>query len=527
MSILHSPQILRASWSAVRRIPRASPALAHRWNSTVSATSTQRPLRVAIVGSGPAGFYTAYRILERTEAGAVVVDMFEKLPVPFGLARFGVAPDHPEVKNCQEKFEEVAESPYFNFFGNTAIGPSAFPPQTPLVHAPNQIPLSLLRRHYDAVILAYGADSDKMLSGSSFSGSTLDGVYSARQFVGWYNGHPEFQHLKPDLVSGDTAVVVGHGNVALDVARILLTDIDVLRKTDITSRAIDTLSASKIKHVKIVGRRGPAQASFTNKEVRELMTLGGVGYIPPPEEIMRPFAEGGKKLGRVAKRLLQLLERGSTLRPEEAAKTFEIEFLRSPAGFTAAAGGGEKLGAAVFDLMRLAGDPLLKETRVEPTGERVEVPCTAAFLSIGYKTHPLAGLEQSYDDRANHLLNELGKVSESIEGRDAKLYASGWIKRGPVGVIAETMYDAFETASTVIEDFETGTIGPRSATTDSPRAGWDGVRSELGGAAVSSMRIVSWGDWQKIDRVERELGKRSGKEREKIVDVETMLKTIE
>lgn len=198
-------------------------------------------MRIAIIGSGPAGFYTAHRLLHKVQDA--VIDMYEQLPVPYGLVRFGVAPDHPEVKNCQDTFEEVAQSPRFNYIGNVCVG--------------RDIELSKMKPHYDAMLFSYGADEDRRLG---ISGEDLKGVFSARAFVGWYNGLPQFQNLQPNLQTGEHAVVVGQGNVALDVARILLAPLDHLRKTDITEQAIQTLSESKIKHVRVVGRRGPLQA---------------------------------------------------------------------------------------------------------------------------------------------------------------------------------------------------------------------------------------------------------------------------
>ncbi|KAK9485589.1 hypothetical protein V1527DRAFT_482841 [Lipomyces starkeyi] len=475
--------------------------------------SNQRAkLRVAIVGSGPAGFYTAYRILEKMPSGIATVDMYEKLPVPYGLARFGVAPDHPEVKNCEEKFEEVAQSPYFTFIGNTMVGaqPLAVPSHTASFQ-PNHIPLSLLQQHYDAIVLSYGADSDKDLS-SSVKGLELAGVYSARAFVGWYNGHPEFQDLDPDVMAGEQAVVVGHGNVALDVARILLTDVDALRKTDITQAAIAKLSENKVKRVRIVGRRGPAQASFTNKEVRELMTLNGVGFIPPEAEFMSPFLENSPKLGRPTKRLFQLLQRGSTTSVADATKHFSFDFLLSPTSFEASEGSSH-VARAKFDVMQLQGDILSKDTRVKLTGEFTELPCNVGFMSVGYKTHPLAGLEDIYNDGANHLNNEGGKVCTGINAKG--LYVAGWIKRGPAGVIAETMYDSFETASVILSDFDDGEIGGKSCD------GWEGVKADLGGKL--DWKVVSWSDWQKIDKAEKERGSKIGKEREKFTNQNDML----
>ena len=206
------------------------------------AVPPRKGLRIAIIGSGPAGFYTAHRLLQKVPDA--VIDMYEQLPVPYGLVRFGVAPDHPEVKNCQDTFEEVAQSPRFNYIGNIRVG--------------HDIELAKLKPHYDAMLFSYGADEDRRLG---IPGEDLEGVLSARAFVGWYNGLPQFQGLKPDLLSGEHAVIVGQGNVALDVARILLAPLDHLRKTDITEQAIQALSESKVKHVRVVGRRGPLQVS--------------------------------------------------------------------------------------------------------------------------------------------------------------------------------------------------------------------------------------------------------------------------
>jgi adrenodoxin-NADP+ reductase len=232
-------------------VPQTGIALrsAHIFRNAYSTSNTSRkPLRVAIIGSGPAGFYTAYRLMNKVQDA--VIDMYEQLPVPYGLVRFGVAPDHPEVKNCQNTFEEVALSPRFNYVGNVRVG--------------YDIQLSQLKRHYDAMLFSYGASEDRKLG---IPGEDLSGVFSAREFVGWYNGLPQFQGLKPQLQAGAQAVVIGQGNVAMDVARILLTPVDSLRSTDITEEALQTLSESKVKSVRVVGRRGPIQVlhpSFHN-----------------------------------------------------------------------------------------------------------------------------------------------------------------------------------------------------------------------------------------------------------------------
>jgi adrenodoxin-NADP+ reductase len=230
-----------------------------------------------------------------TKIKGVKVDMYEALPVPFGLVRFGVAPDHPEVKNCQEKFEEVAASPDFTFVGNVSVGsPSDHPDGS-------SISLTSVLRHYNAVVFAYGASKDRTLG---ILGESLNGVYSAREFVGWYNGLPEHAALAPDLTQGDEAVIVGQGNVALDVARMLLEDVDVLRKSDIASHALETLSNSRVKRVHIVGRRGPMQAAFTIKEIRELMRLPAVTFHPVDASLV-PYEH--IKLPRAPRRLMDIL----------------------------------------------------------------------------------------------------------------------------------------------------------------------------------------------------------------------------
>jgi adrenodoxin-NADP+ reductase len=229
---------IRASITSSKN--NASPSLRLLRNAYSTVTTARKPLRVAIIGSGPAGFYTAYRLMNKVQDA--VIDMYEQLPVPYGLVRFGVAPDHPEVKNCQDTFEEVALSPRFNYIGNVRVG--------------YDVALSSLKPHYDAILFSYGASEDRKLG---IPGEDLPGVFSAREFVGWYNGLPQFQRLKPQLQAGQQAVVIGQGNVAMDVARILLSPVDALKSTDITEEAIQTLSESKVRSVRIVGRRGPIQ----------------------------------------------------------------------------------------------------------------------------------------------------------------------------------------------------------------------------------------------------------------------------
>ncbi|KAK0743573.1 NADPH:adrenodoxin oxidoreductase-like protein [Schizothecium vesticola] len=422
--------------------------------------------RVAVIGSGPAGFYTAHRAMAKIPGAKV--DMYEALPVPFGLVRFGVAPDHPEVKNCQERFEEVASSPDFTFIGNVSVGSRSD-------HLDgSSISLASILRHYHAVVFAYGASKDRTLG---IPGEDLDGVYSARAFVGWYNGLPEYADLAPDLTQGDEAVIIGQGNVALDVARMLLEDVDVLRKSDIAAHAVETLAKSRIKRVHIVGRRGPMQAAFTIKEIRELMKFPSA-FLP-----------------------------ASSLPTRLSAAEFERTTLSSPFDPNAYA-----LGA----------------------GATAQLPCAVAFRSIGYKSTPLpefADLGIPFDDRRGVMSNDgHGRVQHEERARDGLsvlgsfpgLYCAGWVKRGPTGVIASTMQDAFDTADAMAGDWAARGEVPflnEGREVD----GWEGVRGEQG---VAGARVVSWEEWRRIDGAERERGREVGKEREKFVRTAEMLAVL-
>ncbi|KAI1323005.1 FAD/NAD(P)-binding domain-containing protein [Xylariaceae sp. FL0255] len=467
---------------------------------------------MAVIGSGPAGFYTAARAMAKLEEAKV--DMFEALPVPFGLVRFGVAPDHPEVKNCQERFEQVAKSPNFKFIGNVAVGNLGghFDGCT--------VPLPSVMRHYDAVVFAYGASRDKKLG---IPGESLKGIYSAREFVGWYNGLPEFADLAPDLTQGEEAVIIGQGNVALDVARMMLEDVNVLRKSDITDTAIETLSKSRIKRVHVVGRRGPMQAAFTIKEARELMRLSEVGFYPVdmdliPDEI--------SKLPRAHKRLMQLLIKGSTSQIEGAKKSWSLDFRLSPTEFKGSSDG--RVQSTTFQKTVLS-TPFDPDSSVHGLDEELRIPSSAVFRSIGYKSVALPGFAEAgilFDDRKGVIRNDgFGRVLQAspggIGGNDQEphlpgVYCAGWVKRGPTGVIASTMEDAYSTADAITADWTAKS--PFLATETSH--GWEGLQTEI---EKDKCRVIEWEDWEKIDKAERERGLLAGKEREKFTKTSEML----
>ncbi|KAF2122345.1 hypothetical protein BDV96DRAFT_482643 [Lophiotrema nucula] len=446
------------------------------------------------------------------------VDMYEQLPVPYGLVRFGVAPDHPEVKNCQEKFEEVAESPRFTYIGNVKIGAD--------VH------LADLKPHYDAILFSYGASEDRRLG---IPGEDLKGVYSAREFVGWYNGLPEFQHLAPNLEAGEQAVVIGQGNVALDVARILLTPPDKLRHTDITEQALETLSRSRIRSVNIVGRRGPLQASFTVKELRELMKIDDVAFAP----IDRAFYPSElRKLPRVQKRIGEVLLRGTPISDEAQKRQWALDFLMAPVSIESS-NDSDHLRSITFKKQAFTpdADPLSPSASVIQTEDKTILPAALAFRSIGYKASDIPGLADlgvPFDHKRGILPNDpSGRLMIPHKGPGTLtagyvpgLYCAGWVKRGPTGVIASTMEDAFTSADVIVKDWQSGMpfLNTEQGESASTGKGWDGVKDIVTSKGV---RPVSWKDWQRIDTAERERGKRIGKEREKFGTIGEMLKVLD
>ncbi|KAL8711996.1 MAG: hypothetical protein Q9220_003692 [cf. Caloplaca sp. 1 TL-2023] len=477
-----------------------------RWQSR--RVRDGRPFRMAVLGSGPAGFYSAYKVMHGIEDA--MVDMYEQLPVPFGLVRYGVAPDHPEVKNCQDKFTEVASSPNFNFIGNINVG--------------QDLPLQSFINHYDAVLFAYGASKDRKLG---IPGEDrLNGIYSARDFVGWYNGLPEFSSLAPRLDVSDTAVVIGQGNVALDVARILLKDVDSLRTTDISNQALGALSKSKIRKVHVVGRRGPMQVACTIKEVRELMRLPSVAFTPIPQNLL-PLDLS--TLPRTTKRLTKLLIEGSSVPINSAKKSWGLDFLRSPIQFHRGSGSSDsRLGSVEFATTKIVGlDQFDPTAKVQTTDSRDFISTSLAFRSIGYQSEALPGMKElgiGFDERRGVIINDyFGRLISSADGTDVAapipgMYCAGWVKRGPTGVIANTMEDSFATAESIIADWK------KKAPFLSGGHGWQAMKEEL---TTARLRTVSWQDWLKIDAAERSRGKSVGKEREKFTDPHDMLRVLE
>ncbi|KIV97957.1 hypothetical protein PV10_01652 [Exophiala mesophila] len=487
-----------------------------RWYTSAKVEYHGPSPRVAIIGSGPAGFYTAQKLMR--EVQGTKVDMYEQLPVPFGLVRFGVAPDHPEVKNCQDTFQDVASSPDYTFIGN--------------VHLGTDFPLRLLSNHYDAIVFAYGASKDRKIG---LEGEDNPHIYSARAFVGWYNGLPEYRDLNPDLQAGETAIVVGQGNVALDVARTLLSKTELLSKTDITDHALQALSQSKIKHVHVVGRRGPLQAAFTIKEVRELLHLEDINFTPIPRDLFPPDLTA---LPRPKRRIMELLIKGSPVK-KDATKSWSLDFLLAPKQLEwSILEGGEKstLSGVTFSRTKLA-DPDSPRSPVATMDETHTIPTTTLFRSIGYKAEAIPGMEElgaSFDESKGTISHDgtgrIGPITSNSSSSSSetsppspRLYCSGWVKRGPTGVIASTMSDAFQTAEAIVEDWKSAAASPTpSATTSPKRLGWEGVLQDAKTLNLTP-RPVYWDNWRQIDDVEKKTGHIKGKPREKFTHVQDML----
>nr|XP_046232584.1 NADPH:adrenodoxin oxidoreductase, mitochondrial isoform X2 [Scatophagus argus] len=450
-------------------------------------------MMVCIVGSGPAGFYTAQHLIKARQD--VEVDIYERLPVPFGLVRFGVAPDHPEVKNVINTFTQTAKHSRCSFYGNVNVG--------------KDVSVEELQQAYHAVVLSYGAEGNRSMG---VPGEDLAGVYSAKDFVGWYNGLPSCQELRPDL-SCETAVILGQGNVALDVARILLSPIDILKKTDITQPAVEALAESQIRRVLIVGRRGPIQVACTIKELREMVNLPDTR----PEMLAADFegvAEAIKDLPRPRKRLTELLLKTALDIPEEkeqerrnkASRIWAFRFFRSPVEILANPDNNRTAGIRLA-VNRLEGSG--EGARAVLTGEVEDVTCGLVISSIGYRSLPIDP-SVPFDSHKAIVPNSMGRIQQA-----AGLYCSGWLKTGPTGVIATTMNNSFDTARSLLEDMNSGTLDLSAA-----KPGSQSISSLLEKRGV---KAVIFSDWEKIDSVEMSRGEAIGKPREKLLSVEEML----
>jgi ferredoxin/flavodoxin---NADP+ reductase len=437
---------------------------------------TAAPLRVAVVGSGPAGFYAAGALLDADVP--VEVDMIERLPTPWGLVRLGVAPDHPKLKTVSRAFERIADKPGFRFLGNIEIGRD--------LHHED------LARLYDAVVYAVGAQTDRRLE---IPGEDLPGSWSAFEFVAWYNGHPDFQDLPFDL-DVERAVVVGNGNVALDVARMLALTAEDLAPTDTTDAAIEAISNARISDIVVLGRRGPAQAAFTTPELAELVDLAGADVVVDPAELEAASEEADTRVKRNLEVLAGFASRGPTGKP----KMLRLRFLTSPVAIH----GDERVEAVEVVHNRLEE----RDGRIVavPTDERETIPCGLVFRSVGYHGVALPGLP--FDEARGTIRNDGGRVLDDAGQPLRGVYCAGWIKRGPTGIIGTNKKDAMETVQQLLDDARAGRIAHReNATAEAV----DALLDERG------VRRVVYAGWLAIDALERLRGEPLGRPRVKVV----------
>ncbi|KAG7232856.1 hypothetical protein INR49_008024 [Caranx melampygus] len=472
-----------------------------RWISRLHdgvSLSTNSP-KVCVVGSGPAGFYSAQYLIKAHQH--LLVDVYERLPIPFGLVRFGVAPDHPEVKNVINTFTQTAKHPRCCFYGNVNVG--------------KDVSVEELQRAYHAVVLSYGAEGNRTMG---VPGEGLAGVYSAKDFVGWYNGLPSCRELSPDL-SCETAVILGQGNVALDIARVLLSPIDILKKTDITQPALEALVQSKVRRVLIIGRRGPMQVAFTIK--------GGDADPSAPElpdwstaPILRQMLISLSDLPRPRKRLTELMLKTALEPPgvkeqerrAQASRTWGFRFFRSPLEVLAHPEGHRTAGIRLV-VNRLEGSG--EAARVVHTGEVEDVACGLVISSIGYKSLPI---DQSvpFDPQKAIVPNTMGRVHEAPVYLSLRFVLQWMAEDRPHRVIATTMNNSFDTARSLVDDIESGALD-----VSADKAGSQLIRTLLEQRGL--VKAVRFSDWEKIDRVEMSRGEASGKPREKLLTVEEML----
>jgi ferredoxin/flavodoxin---NADP+ reductase len=455
-------------------------------------TAELRPYHVAIVGAGPSGYFAAAALLkaaeERPDGPVVHVDMLEMLPTPWGLVRSGVAPDHPKIKTISAQFEKISGHARFRFFGNVRVGEHVQPDE--------------LADRYDAVIYATGAQSDRPLG---IPGEHLPGSVPAVDFVGWYNAHPHFADMSPDL-TGARAVVVGNGNVALDVARVLVSDPRLLSETDIADHALDSLHGQGIEEVVVIGRRGPLQATFTTLELRELHDLEAmtdVDIVIDPADFAALAEADVEAAGKTVRQNIKVMRGYADARPENAKRRIIFRFQTSPIEIL----GSDRVESIVLGRNELVTDA---DGRVvaRDTGEREELPVQLVVRAVGYRGVELPGLP--FDDRAGTIPHTGGRIQGSRNE-----YVVGWIKRGPSGVIGSNKKDSADTVDTLLSDLAVAPAREVGADQAGELERW--LRSR-------QPALVTDEHWQLIDSHERAAGEPLGRPRVKLTDVAEMLR---
>ena len=456
-----------------------------------------QPLRVAVIGSGPAAFYASELLLKNTN-NIIEVDMFERLAAPHGLVRYGVAPDHAKIKTVTRAYDAIAAHPRFRFFGYVEFG--------------RHLTVTDLSAHYHQVLFATGAQTDRHMG---IPGEDLSGSHAATEFVAWYNGHPDFRNCQFDL-SVKRAAVIGVGNVAIDVARILVRTPEELEKTDMAAHAIEALRASRIEEVYLLGRRGPAQAAFTNPEVKEIGEMPGADVIVRSDEVqLDPLSEAyvADADDRTLVKKIEILQGYALRKPEGRSRRLHVRFLVSPVELIGDPG-GHVAG------MRLVRNRLVAASggaiSAEPTGEFEELQLGLVFRSVGYRGVGLDGVP--FDEKRGVIPNDHGRVLDPRSNTTVPgLYATGWIKRGPSGVIGTNKPDAADTVTSMLADLAQG-MHLRPSQPDAGAA-----------EALVLMRqplAVSYSDWLRADALECSAGRACGRPRLKFATIEEMLAAL-
>ena len=474
-------------------------------------------LKACIVGSGPAGFYTAKKMLK--EFVNVKVDMYEKLPVPFGLVRYGVAPDHIKVKNVENTFRKTALDQRFTFYGNVSVGSNLCSPDS----NKNTAAIDELKKFYNVIVFCIGATGSKKLD---IPGENLKNVYTSHKFVNWYNGLPDVPIIENDLLKNNydsinsikNVSIFGQGNVALDCARMLVAPSKRLRSTDITTCSLNVLEQLNLTKINIIGRRSPFQAKFSVGEMREFLKLNADNVYINPTDLSSYHKHD--KLGRRTERLTRLLRdyasRNNLKTRCRNKADVELRFFQRPVEILPCDNNRDKIGFVKLERMVLN-----VEDQIDGTGKYEILPCDLLISSIGYKVESMAGLPEI--SNSNFIPNENSRItfcqkSEGPEDCGKGLYACGWFRRGPSGVILTNIEEANITVKCILEDIKNGTID-LSLTDGLENDGC--VLNQIKG--IDSRTVVMWHDFLKIDEYEIQQGKKEGKIREKITDINKML----
>lgn len=459
--------------------------------------TADQPLRIAIIGAGPAGFYAAGHLLQQKD-WVIEVDLYDRLPTPYGLVRGGVAPDHQKIKSVTKVYAKIAAHPRFRFFGNVELGKHLF--------------VEDLREHYHQFVYATGAQTDRSLG---IPGEDLKRSHSATEFVAWYNGHPDYCDLSFDL-SHEHVVIVGVGNVAVDVARILCRTPEELATTDIADYALQALRESQVRKVYMLGRRGPAQAAFTNPEIKELGELqDATASVPEDEAILDPLSRAAldRAPSRETERKVEIIQKLAENKATDKSKRLIIRFLVSPVEILSDDSGGVSSVRLVKNELYITEDGRL---RPRATGQFETLPAGLVFRSVGYRGVPLPGVPFQQD--WGIIPNQDGRVIDPKSKRPlVGEYTAGWIKRGPSGVIGTNKSDAQETVDHMLEDASAGKhLHPQHTKSET-------ILSLL---HERQPDVVTFVDWRYLDQVEVRLGKASGRPRVKYTSIPEMLKVL-